>query len=718
VICAVAAALPAAAVECRVQTVDGAALAGARITVVGGGPSAVADGDGRFDLDPVPELPFVLFVARPDGVALRPVTVAELPEEPPLVIVVEAAGEEVRVVSGVVPDLELPPAVASTVIGRGDLRQRIPVQLFQTIENLPGSNVSGDGRAAVPSLRGLPQHRTLLLLDDGRVSSERRAGPSATYLDPETIEEVEVVRGPGSVAYGSDAFGGIIRARSRMPDPMGAEAIRWSAVAGTGIGELGAMAEYSAGLLGGGALIGAHYRESDDYESPEGTVLDSGGTLRGFRLGWQAIAFDGIIHVGWRTDQALDVGKPSPTSAERRVYYPTEDSHRLGLGFERPGPGNWDRLSLSLAWSDYALVLTKDRFATESRPRDVESSRVDANDFSLRADAERSLGAWRMVVGMDVSGRYGLEAVNSATQYDPNGDAGETEYEVSVEDARGTNLGLFVSAETSPGRWRFNFGARGDGVWTENRGGFFGDLSTFNGSVSGFAAAGFELRPDLVLTAQLARGFRDPLLSDRYYRGLTGRGTITGNPNLDPETSLQADLSLRYSPGTTAFGLSLYRYRINDLIERFRAGDDFFFRNRGTAEITGIEAEASIQLGSGLELQLGAQFLEGEVTDDGSPTDGVPAPGGFAVLRGEPSRRWWWMVRGAAFAEDDRPGPTEQVVPGYAVLDVGAGYAVTDWLEISVLGRNLLNETYFASSDEDGVLAPGRSLRLIFRGRL
>jgi iron complex outermembrane receptor protein len=319
---------------------------------------------------------------------------------------------------------------------------------------------------------------------------------------------------------------------------------------------------------------------------------------------------------------------------------------------------------------------------------------------------------------MDVSGRYGLEAVNSATQYDPNGDAGETEYEVSVEDARGTNLGLFVSAETSPGRWRFNFGARGDGVWTENRGGFFGDLSTFNGSVSGFAAAGFELRPDLVLTAQLARGFRDPLLSDRYYRGLTGRGTITGNPNLDPETSLQADLSLRYSPGTTAFGLSLYRYRINDLIERFRAGDDFFFRNRGTAEITGIEAEASIQLGSGLELQLGAQFLEGEVTDDGSPTDGVPAPGGFAVLRGEPSRRWWWMVRGAAFAEDDRPGPTEQVVPGYAVLDVGAGYAVTDWLEISVLGRNLLNETYFASSDEDGVLAPGRSLRLVFRGRL
>jgi len=111
-------------------------------------------------------------------------------------------------------------------MGRGDLGQRLPAQLFQTLENLPGAGTSGDGHAAVPSIRGLPQHRTLLLLDDGRVSSERRAGASATYLDPETIDEVEVIRGPGSVAYGSDAFGGIIRARTRMPDPQGTNVIR------------------------------------------------------------------------------------------------------------------------------------------------------------------------------------------------------------------------------------------------------------------------------------------------------------------------------------------------------------------------------------------------------------------------------------------------------------------------------------------------------------
>ena len=107
-----------------------------------------------------------------------------------------------------------------------------------------------------------------------------------------------------------------------------------------------------------------------------------------------------------------------------------------------------------------------------------------------------------------------------------------------------------------------------------------------------------------------------------------------------------------------------------------------------------------------------------EIVEDGAPTDGVPPPGVFLVLRGSPSARWWWMVRGAAYARDDRPGPTEREVPGYAVLDAGAGYSLTDWLEVSLLGRNLFDRTYFASSDEDAVLAPGRSIQLVLRGRL
>ncbi|MCW8984345.1 MAG: TonB-dependent receptor [Thermoanaerobaculales bacterium] len=715
---ALCAAATAAALECRVVLPDGSALSGARVTVIGRSELLVADGEGHFDLDPVPEIPFVLFIARPDGVALRPVTVAEVPGQGLLTVEVAPIGKTVTVVSGVVPDLELPPAVAATVMGRGDLGQRLPAQLFQTLENLPGAGTSGDGHAAVPSIRGLPQHRTLLLLDDGRVSSERRAGASATYLDPETIDEVEVIRGPGSVAYGSDAFGGIIRVRTRMPDPQGSNELRFNLIGGRGLDQLGAAAEATTGLFGGGFMVGAHYRNYDDYQSPEGTVFNSSSEMLGFRAGWQAAVFNGILHVGWRTDEARDVGKPTPDSEIRRVFYPEEKSNRLSLGYERPGPGRWNRLSLTFGWDDYSLTLAKDRFATGTTPRDVAESLVDANDFSIRADAERPLGEWRMVLGADVSGRYNLGAVNEYSTFGDDGDTVEFEREVSIENAYGTDLGVFLSLGRGIGKWHLDFGVRGDGVWSANRGGYFGDLDTSNSAISGFAAAGFALTPDLELTAQVARGFRDPLLSDRYYRGESGRGFITGNPDLDPETSLQFDLALRFSPDSMAVGLYVYRYRIFDLIERFREGDNFFFRNRGESEITGIEVETGFGIGNGLEFHAGAHYLQGEVVEDGSPTDGVPPPGVFAVLRGNPGERWWWMVRGAAYAGDDRPGPTEQEVPGYGVLDAGAGFTITDWLEVSILGRNLLDRSYFASSDEDAVLAPGRSLQLVLRGRL
>ena len=74
------------------------------------------------------------------------------------------------------------------------------------------------------------------------------------------------------------------------------------------------------------------------------------------------------------------------------------------------------------------------------------------------------------------------------------------------------------------------------------------------------------------------------------------------------------------------------------------------------------------------------------------------------------------MVRGAAFTEDDRPGPTEQALPGYAVLDAGFGWRLSRALELGLVGRNLLNRSYLGSADEDAVLAPGRSVQLSIRG--
>ncbi len=708
----VAAAAPP--LEIVVQRPDGSTLAGARVSVVGRPGSVVADAEGRCVIDPAPELPFVLFIARPDGVALRPVTVASRPATGPLEVTVEAAGDTVTVVSGVVPDLEVPPAVASTVIGRADLDRRQPQRLTDVLENTPGAVRVGEGASVVPGLRGLPKHRTLILLDDGRVTAERRAGPSASFLDPDTIDEVEVIRGPGSVAYGSDAFGGVIRARSPMPSPDGQFGVRWRLFGGTVADERGAAGEVTFGGLGGGLLLGANWNQADDYESPDGTVPDSAFETYGGRAAWQAAVGGGVVHVGWRSDRARDVGKPQRDPGDRRTFYPVEDSDRLSVGYERPGPGDWTRLAASASWGSYRLVLDRETQVGDGTVA-IDRSDVDANDYGVRLEAERPLGAWRLVLGLDVNGRYDLEALDQDILRGPTGDS--TDSFVAVESARRDDMAVFAGLGRELGRWRFQGGLRGDRITSSNDGGYFGDRSTSNSDISGFAAAGYRLTPELEVTGQVARGFRDPLLSDRYYRGPTGRGFVTGNPDLIPETSLQWDLALRWSRDRVRIEGYAYHYRIRDLIERYRDGDDFYFRNRGEAELDGLEIEGAVSLGGGLEVRLGTWWLDGQVRDDGTPLDDVPAPGVSATVAGTVGSRWWWSVRGAGYLRDERPGPTEAVVPGYAVVDAAVGVRLTEHITAELTGRNLLDRSFPGSADADAATAPGRGVMLSIRAR-
>jgi outer membrane receptor protein involved in Fe transport len=253
-------------------------------------------------------------------------------------------------------------------------------------------------------------------------------------------------------------------------------------------------------------------------------------------------------------------------------------------------------------------------------------------------------------------------------------------------------------------------GMRLDHVSSRNRGGHFGDRSESSGALSGFASATVGPLRGFSITAQVARGFRDPVLSDRYFRGPSGRGFITGNPDLESETSLQLDVALRYSAARWRAALYGYHYRIEDLVERFEAEEDsFFFRNRGEARIRGLEAEAQATLPARLTVELTGHVLDGEAADDGTSLDAIPVPTATARLRREFDKGRVW-VRGAFYGPLDEPGPTEEPRAGYGLLDAGAGLRLGRQAEIDVLARNLLDESYFVSPDARATLAPGRTV--------
>ncbi len=710
-------ATPVFALDARLLRPDGTPLAGAEVSLLGRSGTTRTDHDGRFSWQPDPAPPFEVLVVLPSGRVMRPILVETLPETGPLSLSVATLEETVTVTAGGAPGIVGAPASATAVLPAREFRTRQPANLVRVLENVAGISAVSEGQAAVPAIRGLAKGRTLILIDGARVTSERRVGPGATYLDPITLESVEVSRGPATVAYGSDAFGGVINARTRAAEPGSGFGGRVTGSLGQGAPDRRLALELRHGFAKGGLLAQGHWRESDDYDSPQGEVVNSGYRDYGFRARADRQLASGVFSLSWQSDLGRDIGRPRNNSQSVRFFYPTEDSHRATASYEAAGVAGFSRVGANAFFGTHSVVTDQDRFATATTPRSLERAEVSARDYHVRAFAQRPWGGTRIELGADVNGRFGLEALEIRRVFGADGSLTRDDTIVSVEDAHRTDAALYATAEAPLARLAsLAGGIRLDRVTTRNTGGHFGERSTDHTAGSGFLALTGGPFGSFTATAQVARGFRDPVLSDRYYRGPTGRGFITGNPDLDPEASLQLDAGLRYASGRWRAEIHGYEYRFDDLIERYQAQTDFFFfRNRGRAQIRGVELELRSELKHGLSLALAGHLIRGRALDDDAYLDDAPPDTLTLELRKHFGERGFVQARGALYADDDRPGPTEQARTGYGLLDLSGGFELTRGLELRLLARNLFDEEYFVSPDARAVLAPGRSLLLTAR---
>ena len=698
----------------RVVTADGKPVVNATVSILGRTGEAITDGEGRFVFKPDPPTPFEILVIDAAGTYSRPILIESFDPAVDLVVTVAPILNESVTVSGSAPSIESTPGAATSSLSARDVAVRQPANLMQAIENVAGVNQVSEGQAAVPAIRGLARGRTLILIDGARVSSERRAGASATFLDPSLIEGVDVSRGPGSVAYGSDAFGGVISVRTRRVMPGSPLAMQFSGSIGAGVPERRGALELAKGLPAGGVLLAAHAREADDWDSADGEVFNSGFADRGFMARIEQQVGSGYLTAGWQSDFGRDIERPRNNSRSVRFYYPFEDSHRFTAGYEVRNLGGLQRLAFTGFIGRYEQRTDQDRFPSATAGRRIERADVAANDFHVRGFGEKLAGRSRIEFGVDINGRFGLEAIDDLIQYDLAGSVMSTRPNVSIDSARRVDNGVYASIETALAPVLvISAGVRGDYVNTRNAGGYFGDRSTGNGAGSGYISTTLGSFGAFSLTAQLARGFRDPVLSDRYYRGPTGRGFITGNPDLTPETSVQADLGLRYVSRRFRFATFYYEYRIHDLVERYETTTDFFFfRNRGSARVRGFEIEAQATLPAAITVDVATQVAEGRALDDDTYLDDISPVNLTATARKQFGTRGFGQLRWAYFSDDEHFGPTERAVPGYTVVDAAVGYQITRPLELRIQARNLFDELYYASQDVRAVFAPGRAATL------
>lgn len=709
-------AVPLAALDARLLDKNGQPLAGVHVSVAGRTGAVRTDSDGRFRILPDPALPATLIIVGTRGEIYPPLVVTTASTD----LTVEPAFQEsVTVTSGAAPNIDAPPAAGTFVVGREDIEQRSPEHLVDALAVVAGVSRRGEGAPGVPVVRGLAGGRTLLMLDDSRVTAERRAGPSGTFLDPFTLGSIEISRGPGSVAYGSDAFGGVIHARPRDPI-LGDSQLQYDLSSGFGGTQLrSAGIEYSHSLNAASSISAMlHMRDADGSDAGGGDEIDNSAySDRGGAVRYLQTTGRGVFRAGLAVSQGRDIGAPAADSLVTRTYYPDEESRRLTASWESV-PTDRHSFELRGALAGYDIVTNRERLPAGTTTRQISSSDVRANDASLRGIFTRITGDGRLRVGADFTSRFNLRALGAIENFDAS-DAPTTRLdEVSIDDARKSDTGIFALYEWTPvARLTTSAGLRADRVVVRNEGGFFGDRSRSDTAFSGHAAATVSVTPSLTATLQGARGFREPSLSDRYFRGVSGRGFVVGNPDLESETSTQFDGALRWQRGGRSLAILGYHYTIHDLVERFRNGADFNFRNRGEAEVKGVEIEFASELPLGFGLQLNGAIARGEAVDDNAPLDDIAAPNLHGALR--------WAGRNAsvflhvfAVGEDDRPGPIETSRDAYTTADLGFSWRFNRAAELRMHVRNIFDERYPGSADANAALAPGRSLSIGLGGTL
>lgn len=705
-----------AAFEVRLTLPDGKPAASYTLSVVGQPLTAITDGEGRLVLDPPPAVPFVLVATSPSGETSAPFEVTDLSVAE--IALPEVLRESVTVVSGVAPGIDLLPGAAATVVTLEELEQRAPQRLFQALESVVGTSKLGDGADSVLAVRNLGRGRTLILIDGARVTAERRAGPSATFVDPASLSSVEVARGPGSVVYGSDAFGGVIDAVTRDPE-LGRFALAYG-VEGSfdASDEVSGFVSASLPVGSGALLVEGQYRDAGEFQAGGGDeIFNSGYTSFGGALRYLLPTTAGRLRLGLNIDRVEDMGNAAIDSRQIRAYYPNEDSDRVTASWIGAA-GSWDAVEGSAFYGTYDIVLDRDRAPTATSNRRIDRADTRARDASARFVAGRPLGGGRLQAGFDLVTRFDLESVFSQIRYAADATTiSRVDLFPAIDDAQKMDTGLFATwSRPLAERVSIALGARGDYVETRNRGGYFGDHSADTSAFSGNASIAFGPFAGWTTTAQVARGFRTPTLSDLYFRGPSGRGFVVGNPELEAETSMQFDLGTRWRSGRTAVGLFAYRYEIDNLIERFSVGDNFQFRNRGQGTIEGLELEVQSVIADDWSLEGGVAVSDGS-TDGGAQIDDIAPPNGWVTLRYSFDHAYVFG-RVSSFRSQDEPGPTELARDGYTLFDAGGGFRFSEAIELRLMVRNVADKRYYAAADNAADLATGRIVSLALSGRI
>jgi iron complex outermembrane receptor protein len=699
----------------QVTDTSGAPLAQVRVTVIEARRTATTDLDGRYIFPDIPGgtygVSFALVGYAPQvrriaigeadaslDVTLRP-TLIELPE--------------VQVTASPLATTSLTSPQPTSLLSSEELQANRAPSLGETISTLPGvRSFSTGGGIGKPVIRGLSSNRVLVLADGQRVESQQWGDEHGPQVEAGEAERIEVIRGPASVLYGSDALGGVVNVVSPpLPDAIGR----------SGFAAARLLAAYSTnneqpdgtlsveGARGGvgfrGALTG---RTSGDVRTPEGPLFNSGGrTLNGTAL------------VGYRG--GFGTVSASYTKRDERVEIHEDPAEEPGATpFQRIGA---DRVHLSGSLAAGASHFDVDVGYERNRRREFEET--DATEVALgllsnsySADVRLHhvpLGSFAGIVGLS-----GLRSTFAKF--------GE---ETLIPEHAYNNVAVYAFEQAEYGRWNLSVGARYDyrrlSVEDDAALGVVAQRRTYH-SATGNLGLLYRVAEPVAVVLNVGRGYRSPSAFDLFSNGVH-EGTVRferGDSTLRNETSLNTDLALRVQTTAINAEVGVFANYIDDFIfpdpseaTDPESGLQIFDITQGNARLTGFEAAAEYHPTTFLHLRVTGDYTRGQNTSTGTPLPFIPAfRTTYSVrLEGGPTglaQHSYLSLGGESNARQTRLDPEDFAPAGYTLVHLGAGFTVpagSSAFAIDFQLRNLFDKEYanFLSRYKTYALDPGRN---------
>lgn len=551
--------------------------------------------------------------------------------------------DEVKVTAGRVEQELMDVNMSVSVITQEEIRRSSARNVGELLEDIPGVRINNDGGQGMKriKIRGEDAFRTLVMIDGQKVSEHKSMSGSPMLIDPSMIERIEVIKGPASVLYGSDAIGGAINIITKKG---GTKPIEGEVSAGMNTSASGKNASGSiyGGIDGWKYRLSASIEDNDNLKTPKGEMENTYFTAR---------SVSGFLSYDFT---------PDATVGASLDYYDLEfgssDVNTPGFAVDVP---KWTRFKAA-AFGEFKNItssfvrLRTDIFYQKSK-KDMTNT-VPGVWTQGEVDTFKAMGfeeAFLNRVGVQAGNAYVLQphASNDMNQYgfsiQADWQIGDRNYliagyEISYDDLNahswntGTNVmpmmltdknydgyqmtnAVYASMETLlSANLTLTYGARYTWVKTDmdsinNKMGTKTSGEGSDGKIVFNAGVLWHGTDNLTLRASYAQGYRSPILQELHIDTSMGStGTTYANPDLKPETSDNFEIGARWNSTGLSADLAIFYSTADDYIATLYNAQKrgYQYNNVAEAKTFGVELTSSVRIAeTGFEPYLTATWM-------------------------------------------------------------------------------------------------------------